>query len=225
MSYILDALKKSDQERQQGTSPGLYSAHGPIPYGIKTASLFSRHRILWLFIIGLVLSLACSMLIFIRSRQTVADSPSVIEKAPPFPAEAETTKMRQPEQPSGQLNPTTVTMQPEIIIKEKDRVIKTVAIEDRSTEPPVVINQEDPGDPETSPPLLQELSAALKAEIPSLKFAGHTYALEPYQRLIIINGKILREGDTISPGLRLLEITWNGVTIDFKGTRFRVDTE
>ncbi len=123
---------------------------------------------------------------------------------------------------TGRAKRTTVIVEPEIIIKEKDRVIKTVAIEDRPSEPPIVIHQEDS---KSSPPLLRELSSALQAEVPNLKFAGHTYALEPYQRLIIINGRVLREGDMIAPGLRLLEITWKGVTMDFKGTRFRVDTE
>jgi len=223
MSYILEALKKSDQERQQGASPSLYSSHGPIPHDIKTGSLFSRRRILWLIVIGLALGLACSTLIFIHYRQIVSEKPSGVEK-PISPALTETvpSKMSQPAQPADRLSRPTVTPEPEIIIKEKDRVIKTIALEDRTAEPPADINEEDS---KTSPPLLQELSAALQEEIPRLKFAGHTYALEPYHRLIIINGKILREGDLIAPGLRLLEITWNGVTLDFKGTRFRVDTE
>jgi len=61
-----------------------------------------------------------------------------------------------------------------------------------------------------------------KAEVPKLKFAGHTYAKTPAQRMIIINGQILREGDVIASGTRLMEITWEGVVIDFKGARFLV---
>jgi len=223
MSYILDALKKSDQERQQGTSPSLYSTHGPIPHSIKSSSLFSRYRILWLIVLGLVASLVCIALIFLHYRKTVTERPSGNEVAAPLvPAKPETANTTKPAQVTEQLSLKTAPSEPQIIIKEKDRVLKTVAIEDRSTEPPVVINEENN---QSSPPLLQELSAAMQAEIPSLKLAGHTYALEPYQRLIIINGRILREGDLIAPDLRLLEITWKGVTIDFKGTRFRVDTE
>lgn len=74
-------------------------------------------------------------------------------------------------------------------------------------------------------PLLNELSSELRAEIPSLKFAGHTYSENPYQRMIIINGKILREGDMIEYNTKLAEINWEGVTIEFNGTRFRVKTD
>jgi hypothetical protein len=40
--------------------------------------------------------------------------------------------------------------------------------------------------------------------------------------MIIINGRILREGDMIAPNTYLTEITWEGVTIAFSGTRFRI---
>lgn len=224
MSYILEALKKSDQERQQGSTPSLYSSHGPIPHRIKNESFFSRRWVVGLIIAaGLTLGLTGSTLIFFHYSQPLAEKTSDTKKSVPSPlAKSEARQLKQPAQPADRLNRTSTSPVPEIIIKEKDRVIKTVPVEDRTSEPPAVINQQDAA---TSLPLLQELSAALQAEIPNLKFAGHTYALEPYQRLIIINGKILREGDMISPGLRLMEITWKGVTLDFKGTRFRVDTE
>lgn len=76
--------------------------------------------------------------------------------------------------------------------------------------------------PKNKLPYLQDLSPQVQAEIPKLQFAGHAYALDPSQRLIVINGAIMREGDQIDAATRLAEITWEGVVIDRKGVRFQV---
>lgn len=90
---------------------------------------------------------------------------------------------------------------------------------------PTVIGQLQPvpsKKPKSTLPYLQDLSPQVQAEIPKLDFAGHAYALEPSQRLIVVNGAIMREGDHIDAVTRLAEITWEGVIIDRKGVRFQV---
>lgn len=76
--------------------------------------------------------------------------------------------------------------------------------------------------PKSNLPYLQDLSPQVQAEIPKLEFAGHAYALDPSQRLIVINGAIMREGDQIDAATRLTEITWEGVIIDRNGVQFQV---
>ena len=71
---------------------------------------------------------------------------------------------------------------------------------------------------------LQDLPADRRAAVPELKFAGHTYSEDPAQRMIIVNGQILREGGIISSGTRLRQITWDGVIVDFQGKQFLVKT-
>ncbi|MGW8195346.1 MAG: general secretion pathway protein GspB, partial [Desulforhopalus sp.] len=73
-------------------------------------------------------------------------------------------------------------------------------------------------------PLVKDLPANLRAQLPKFHFAGHTYSEDPAQRMIIINNNITREGDRIDLDTRLVEITWEGVVIDYKGIKFRVDT-
>lgn len=76
--------------------------------------------------------------------------------------------------------------------------------------------------PRSKLPYLQDLSPQVQAEVPKLEFAGHAYALDPSQRLIVINGAIMREGDHIDAATRLAEITWEGVIIDRQGVQFQV---
>ena len=55
-----------------------------------------------------------------------------------------------------------------------------------------------------------------------LKFSGHVYSPEPSLRLIMINERVVREGDPISTDLLLDEIYQDGVVIRHDRGRFRI---
>ncbi|MCP4339438.1 MAG: general secretion pathway protein GspB [Desulfobulbaceae bacterium] len=202
MSYILDALKKSDQERQQGTSPNLLSKHGSIPSGM-VFSPFKRHRAFWL-IPGGILFFLTGLGIFFFQYQGQFD-------------QRDSTKVTDTAIPSDKLPPPV-----QVLVKEKIQVLEPIITTEATvSDLPKTFEREAP---QTSLPFLNDLPAAMRAKLPALKFAGHTYSENPYQRMIIINGKILREGDMIDSNTRLAEINWEGVTIDFSGIRFQVKT-
>lgn len=69
-------------------------------------------------------------------------------------------------------------------------------------------------------PLTQQLPEELKRNIPEITLAGHTYSETPSQRMVIINNKILREGNSLDGNISLVEITWDGVVLDYNGTQF-----
>ena len=203
MSYILDALKKSDQERQQGTSPNLLSKHGSIPSGM-VFSPFKRHRAFWLIPGGVLIFLTGLGIFFFQYQGQFdqRDSTKNIDTA------LQSDKLKTPP--------------PQVLVKEKIQVLEPII----TTEETVFDLPKgfEPEAPQTSLPFLNDLPAAMRAKLHDLKFAGHTYSENPYQRMIIINGKILREGDMIDSNTRLAEINWEGVTIDFSGIRFQVKT-
>lgn len=200
MSYILDALKKSDQERQQGTSPSLHSKHGSSPPGLDSSS-FKQHRTLLLIPGGFLLFFTCLGIFFFQYQGHFAEKDSIqTTETPSLSSEAKTSP-------------------PLVLFKEKTQILQPIAAQDEVFDRPVVFEKEAA---QKSLPLLKELSSELQAEIPNLNLAGHTYSENPYQRMIIINGKILREGDMIEDNTKLAEINWEGVTIEFNGTRFQV---
>lgn len=63
----------------------------------------------------------------------------------------------------------------------------------------------------------------MRAQIPKLSLAGHAYSTSPAQRMVMVNNRIVREGDNIGPDLQLEEITWNGVIFRYKEIQFRID--
>lgn len=69
-------------------------------------------------------------------------------------------------------------------------------------------------------PLLKDLPAALRGELPKLTFSGYVYSKNESDRMVIINGRVRREGDEVQAGLRLEAISPRGAIFNFRGTRF-----
>jgi general secretion pathway protein B len=222
MSYILDALKKSDQERQQGDLPHLHSAHGPLLQSRRSSSILKQQYIPWLVFGGVLLLVISLGILFFQYRQVIAERESIkaTETIPPS-TKPQISREADPAQPT-RIAENNASSSPQVMIQDPNKV----------PEVPVSITVQAPPEPstgiDTSPqtdlPLLSDLPAIVQAEIPNLEYAGHTYSQNPSQRMIIINGKILREGNVIAPNIYLREITWEGLIIESNGTRFRVQT-
>jgi general secretion pathway protein B len=78
-------------------------------------------------------------------------------------------------------------------------------------------------EPETAQlPRYADLSLDLRERMSPLAMSMHFYNSEPNRRLVRINDQLLREGDWVSRDLELVEITQNGVVLDFLGTAFEL---
>lgn len=67
-----------------------------------------------------------------------------------------------------------------------------------------------------------ELPLSVQHDLPKMTISGHIYSNEPGFRIVNINGQILREGEVISEGLKLEEITSTGIILSYKGYRFHM---
>ena len=52
-------------------------------------------------------------------------------------------------------------------------------------------------------------------------YVVHAYSGSPRDRLVGINNRMLREGDYVAPGLKLEQITPEGMIFGYKGYSFR----
>jgi general secretion pathway protein B len=66
-----------------------------------------------------------------------------------------------------------------------------------------------------------ELPLALQQELPAMTISVHAYSGNPRDRLVGINSRMLREGDYVVPGLKLEQITSEGMIFGYKGYSFR----
>ncbi|MCW9013043.1 MAG: general secretion pathway protein GspB [Gammaproteobacteria bacterium] len=211
MSYILDALKKSEQERKQGKVPDIQTIHIPVAVEQNTSP--------WLYVIIVFLLLSLAFVIgWMRpwerhSPVVVADleqpvparSASIIEQLPlaePIIKESSSSVQPEPAQKPQQLAATP---------RES-----SVAIEDarKDTPPSLELN---------TVPHLSLMPDLVQQSIPSMSFAGHIYSSNIAQRSIIINDHSMSEGDTVVEGLEVEQITPNGVVFSYQGQLFKMD--
>ena len=67
---------------------------------------------------------------------------------------------------------------------------------------------------------MEELPLGIRQELPELTISMHAYSPNPAKRLVSINNKLLREGDTAASGVNLEKITPDGMVFSFRGYRF-----
>jgi len=63
----------------------------------------------------------------------------------------------------------------------------------------------------------------LRRELPTLAFGGASYSKDPASRMVIFNGRIFHEGDTIAPQLVLDRIEPKSAVFSYKGYRYEVE--
>ena len=235
MSYILEALKKSDQERRNGTIPDLQSRHTVHPR--LPGSRRNRTRFPWIMLSICLLTVVLLSAVWLyrehlpftlRKKSETADFAE--QKAPTEkPAAA---GIEQPhvtgQTPPGTAEPTANEQTEPTVLAPSEQMTTQRRL---TLEPaPIVLQEMNPLEiPEQSRklstiPLLEELPAKVKKDLPRLKVAGHTYSADAAKRMIIINNSIRREGDVIENGLKLEEITWDGIILNHKGTQFQMIT-
>ena len=70
----------------------------------------------------------------------------------------------------------------------------------------------------------ERLPEEIKKELPDISISGHIYSNNPGSRIVNINGRIIREGEDVSNGLKVEEITVSGVIFSYRELRFRIRT-
>jgi general secretion pathway protein B len=72
-------------------------------------------------------------------------------------------------------------------------------------------------------PLYGSLPQSLRQRLPELSISFLAYSQKPSERIVSINGRILREGQTIADDLTLEEITSAGAVLNYRGDQFRLE--
>jgi len=236
MSYILEALQKSEKERKQDETPILQKIHAPRQVAPAGRNIFLLKPLRWILILLIFFALALGITIWQgrlsviqpEQRHTDHTERQVPPQLPENPvinnslSEQQPTerlqqkKTRSSSQTESRLPPGKTTAQdPDnsgAIIQEPAPLTLTQGKDDDIIDRKV-----------SDLHALTELPPLVQADIQMMKFAGHVYSDDRTRRMIMINNKILREGDGIDTDFRLESITRNGVILLYKSTRFRVD--
>jgi general secretion pathway protein B len=209
MSFILDALKKSEAERQQKNAPGI--ANIPESVGQRTSSK-------WVWIIGVLLVANLAGLGYIVLKPGPTESPVKPEQAitaEPADSAAETpveATSAQPSQAAVQSSPPPVETAPEE--PQSQPVIREPEPETASL-PTVAVGLAS----------FNELRARGVLQLPDLHLDIHVYSGTPAERFVFVNMSKYTENTTLDEGPTVREITPDGVILDYLGTAFLLPRE
>lgn len=231
MSYILDALRRAeaDRERERGQVPGL---HTPPASGGEAARATAPRR--WLPWAGggllLMAGIAAGSWWASAPQDTPAPQSGPATPAPlaaavpavaPAPAPASTTPVMAPTPPAvvsnaplplpaASASPYLPALPPLLAAAPAPAPATSPAPSPAPTAPP-----------EARIPRLAELPEALRNELPKLAINGSIYSDDPRSRFVVINGEVVHEGAKLGAELVLEEIRPRELVLRFKGQRFR----
>jgi general secretion pathway protein B len=236
MSLILDALKKSEAERQRQTGPTLLEVRISQP---------RRRYPAWVVAVGALLALnMLLLLVFVLHRP--ASSPA---QAPPTgataPAAAPVASVPAPTSSGAPPNgaaPVTASTQAPVLdssasLDGGSATMQPVPrIPQREASSDVPDSAGNPADDEPAVPPGRDAASSERdsaghyanlpnfsdvgGDLPDLRLDLHVYAERARDRYAMINMHRVREGDALPEGPRVLAITREGVALDYRGQEF-----
>ena len=222
MSYILDALKKSEKQRQRGTVPDILTIQEPISRKPK-----KRPILLYLLLTAILLNTGLSVWLLKTTSTEVKmatkkESPKAINYL-----ETQATNTVNTDQQNQ-------TVQAKDNLQKKIQGNKNITIDTKGLHEisPVAPQQVHvPAEQKLSSneaPLpnkiynLNELPSPIQQSLPTFTISVSIYSDDPASRMAKINGQVMKEGQFLTAGLKLEEIIPDGVILSYQNYRFRV---
>ncbi len=210
MSFILDALKKSESERLRKNAPGIAS----IP---ESGRQKSSSRWMWLVLALITVNLVvlAGLLIKVKQETVTAETPA-----------ATTIKEARSAAPS--LTPIEETVdavkdEPVVPITTTAETLTSPEISDRTSIAPASAPQ--PGTVDRGFETFDDLRANGTLALPDMHLDIHVYSGTAEDRFVFVNMSKYKENATLSEGPVVSEITPDGVILSYRGTSFLLPRE
>jgi general secretion pathway protein B len=226
MSYILEALKKSQAERQLGELP---SIHAPqVQLHDAAASGAARRAPVWLALGGVTVAVAAALLLWQPWQAAATPAPAVapavvLAQAVPAPMPAAA--------PPAVPAPAPVTVPvpvPPAATAAPVHHARPVAEPKQETPGQAAPAAPVPAPPTPAPaaeetvPAMRDLPEPIQRQIPPVAIGGYIYSKNPADRLLLIDKVLRHEGEELAPGLVLEKLQPKAAIFSFKGYRYRV---
>ena len=268
MSYILDALKKAEKERKQGTLPDMLTVQDIVAEKPK------KSRVSVYFLAAALVLNAGILVWWLLSPDTVKTNISQTPKAqnfstvsvneaaqavPGVPASPGTVQAGSPETRPAEIdvtpaagrpasaNPDTKSGRPKEMPEvpyATSKLATTHPAQGSDTGKPAELSAEKPKQSEGAERLpsgpannfseipdenkiykLAELPSSIRQSLPSFSVSALLYSSSPASRMVRVNDQMMREGQDLAAGVRLEEITREGLVFSCRKFRFFVATK
>ena len=220
MSYILEALKKSQAERQLGELPSIHAPQVQLHDG--AASGAASRAPVWLALGGVAVAVAAALLLWqpwqagtaapaaataVLAQAVPAPMPAVVPAAVPAPVVVPV-----PVSPAATAAPVhhakpVAEPKPEAPVPAPAPAVPVPA-------PAAAAEETVPG--------MRDLPEPIQRQIPPVAIGGYIYSKNPADRLLLIDKVLRHEGEELAPGLVLEKLQPKAAIFSFKGYRYRV---
>ena len=221
MSLILDALKKSEAERQRGQVPNLLS---PSPAATTYYSAQKKSPLPWMILAAVLLVALVFGFLYMKSGDDETPDTSI----------ATATVISQP------LNASPETTAPTVAVAD---TVSPANLPEPIAAPASPVSQTPPTKPPSpfaSPPIpepvkpaagtveplpepriagMAEMPIDQRQQLPALKLSMHVFSSESSKRFAIIDGQRVNEGSLIGPAV-VEEIRQDGVVLSMQGQSY-----
>lgn len=237
MSFILDALRKSESDRQRQSGPALFEVKVTPPkprfpfWALALATL-------------LVINIGVGAWVFLRrpppeqaaTQTAVTPASSAPQSAPPEASAAATHSV--PVAAATMSAPPSSTAPARASASPPEPVLSNFESKDAPLNPddyePAVApgkqNQDRAGAhvrsaTESGLKSYADAASSPDSHLPALRVDLHVYAAKPEERFVLINMHRLHEGEALPEGVRVESITPEGVIVSYQGAKFILEHE
>ena len=249
MSYILDALRRAEAERERGEVPSLHAQQFPTFSSEGDEPGRSRLLIGAVVVLALALAAALAWNFFASdppppvvqavtpappaavAPPLVATAPAVVAAAPTLPSPATAADGRAPAAAGTATRPGAASMAAATPAERRAAATpgRTSSVAEarraRRAEPataPTPTTSAAKGSTDTRVYAFAELPEAIRREMPKLAFGGASYSRDAASRMVILNGQVFHEGDNVAAGVVLHQIKLKGAILSYKGYRYEL---
>lgn len=219
MSLILDALRKSEHQRQRQAGPGL---------AVVPESGAKHRPATWVLVLGVLLAanivvLAVVLLTERPAKPAAVASPPVA--AAPTESRAEPPRSvpvtLPPKSPRDEVRPlTTEVAPPSAAPAPAPRAEQGAPSASRDAPRPAPSANAERASQDARLPRFTDLVVRGELNVPHMHVDIHVFSPDPAERFVFVNMRRYNEGDATQEGPRIERITNDGVVMDYQGQRF-----
>lgn len=233
MSFILDALKKSERARQKQAGPSLFEVKIAAPRRALPG---------WAVALGALLAINAAVIGWVvlgrparraAARATAPEAATFAQSgaasrpvSAPLPAHAVTRPGGVPVGPRAALNPPSQGRSAAEVPPGPGQLQLQAAGQGGSGITPAMAADSAGYAPatrargDTHLPLYKQLESAPGEALPRLHLDLHVYDADPSKRFVMINMHRLKQGGSLPDGVKVISIRPDGVVLSYEGRRF-----
>jgi general secretion pathway protein B len=206
MSYILDALRKADAERERDPARGIHAR----PAAQAGANANRRTSLQWPWVLAAGLILAGATWLWSRGGDAVS-RPVAVTASSPVESIAASPPATSPA-PATVVLPAPAQAVIEVPRPVPPQPVQQAAVAPRAAQAPAPAAAERTY-------TLADLPADVQQAMPKLAVSGGVYSENVAQRMLVVNGQVFNEGSEVAPGVVLEQVRPRDALLKFRGLR------